>query len=198
MIGPVDRLQSDDELDERIESAFEAMGTVEDCLEAVKADALARADEIQDELDEATAASAELESKVESLRARLAKAVELGEALDEERQLAEAKARKAELVAHGARKLAGREDAAGVMKLLEGATSETEVDGIIRRAVRSDRLDEDETAARVRARVRRGMERDSLFEERKTKTPPDGGDRELDAVVHAPMSELTRLAGISN
>lgn len=189
ILGPLDRIESVEELKERLTAIFESVGTVENLQATSNAKPLA---DLQSKLDSALAESdrlrAEIESgkialtganeKLEDKTARLIRAVELGARLDAS--------------AYAAQKVLGRPDALKILKLAEGATSRADVDRLLDKT-QVPALNEDEEVARVRSRVRRGFERE-LDEEiapaRKT------GDDAVSEWLGMKPGEMERLAGV--
>lgn len=185
MLGPVDRIASEDELRERVEVVFTELGSPEKVLTAPHEDLQAQVDALTKKVEVA-------ESKAEDYKKRLVKAVEIGEKIEEQVAAHQERADLAEVQAYAARKVVGREDATRILSLTEGATSEKEVDKILRRHKPAPQVNEDEETARIRARIRRGREHD-LEEET---TSPRQNHNHADTVLGVNLEEAAHLAGI--
>lgn len=189
MLGPVDRLESIDDLRERLDAILDTVGTREKLVGESVSGPIADRDAKLAEADRTVAALREsLEKSAKSLEeahaqlsaksTNLQKAVDLGIRLDAQ--------------SFAAREVIGRPDALRLLKLTENCATREEVSGVLNKHPVSS-LNENEETARVRARVRRGLER-NLDEDA---APPQSRGDDMSKWLGLEPGEMERLAGVT-
>jgi hypothetical protein len=155
MIGPLSALAGVDDLNSRLEAAFEAMGPPEKVAqdlaaaydqktEAVSAEFEAKILRLNRKIDD-------LKSKLDARTSSLKEAVALGEELDAARLKAEAQESETRLRLYAAQKLLGRSDGVALMSECEAVFSKKgATTGDVDRVIRSSSHLEESTRDRVR------------------------------------------------
>lgn len=196
MIGPMGKLSGMDDLETRIEAAFEAMGSPKDTAAEVESEMSAKLEALSDQYkarvtrleEDLTAAK----QKLSQTSAKLKEAVSLGEAIEDARVEAVERAEAASIRLYAAEKTLGRPDMAKIMQMCESADSTEAVDKIIR-ANRVPVVESDT----IRDRVRRSMDHVREEVEPKTGRSTKNGGRFSGESFQIDLDEAAALAGVS-
>jgi len=176
MLGPIDRIKDETELEGRLSVMFEELGKPDienekfkGEVEKQKALAEKREEKLQDELGK-------LKESHDELHGKLARAVEIGMVLDARNK--------------AAGQVIGRRDAVSLWDKIEEADNEKAVTRILEDVEDERNINEDEEAARIRSRTKRGFERNRKLEESRHENGEGG------TVLGQSMSHMRTLAGI--
>jgi hypothetical protein len=197
MIGPMNKLSGMDDLDTRIEAAFEAMGTPEDTSAEFEAEMSDKLESLRSQYADRIARLEEevatYQKRLSDKTAKLKEAVQLGEQLEDARLEAEARADAAAVRLYAAEKTMGRPDAAKIMQMCESADSIEAVDGILRANRQKPEPDS------MRDRIRRSVGR---FDEEEVARPtgraPRGNGKLNGESFQVDLDEAAALAGVSS
>jgi hypothetical protein len=165
MVGPLDRIESVEDLNGRLEAIFEAVGSTQSIAGQAGAEFSGKLNRLESTNAALEEQIGKLEEKIATLQEavadkskKLLQAVRLGEKLD--------------VAAYSAKKAVGRPDALRIMKLAEDCQSREEVDSLLDRHPASA-LGESEETQRIRSRVRRSVAVDLDEETRSPRVEAD-------------------------
>jgi hypothetical protein len=195
MIGPVDRVEGIESLDERIDAAFDAMGTPESHVPDVDAAVESEREQWSGLLEGANADIEDYKRALAKKNAALEKAVSLGEEIEDRREEAASLAESLEISVYAAKRSMLRPDAAKVFNLCESANSREDVDRIM--SMNAQRPELRESMDAVVAKTRRATEHKATTGEPARRKQSNSG-MFLGEGMMVDLDEAASLAGVSS